>query len=120
MLARKLNRQRKGKGDRITENTLIRVAVDLLLNNPQELNNLSFLEPPTSNPAPSNQPNYLSFNRKETRLTEEQLDRLTKLSRRLNKQQQGGDRITENTLIRSAIDLLLTQSERLKSTLHKV
>ncbi|MEO1800073.1 MAG: KilA-N domain-containing protein [Cyanobacteria bacterium J06629_2] len=136
ILARKLNRQRKGKGDkpvlkdtashngmasqRITENTLIRVAVDLLLNNPQELNNLSFLEPPTSNPAPSNQPNYLSFNRKETRLTEEQLDELTKLSRRLNKQQQGGDRITENTLIRSAIDLLLTQSERLKSTLHKV
>ena len=120
ILARKLNRQRKGKGDRITENTLIRVAVDLLLNNPQELNNLSFLEPPTHNPAPSNQPNYLSFNRKETRLTEEQLDRLTKLSRKLNQQKQGGDRITENTLIRSAIDLLLTQSERLKSKLHKV
>lgn len=120
ILARKLNRQRKGKGERITENTLIRVAVDLLLNNPQELDNLSFLEIPESHFVPDNQPTYLSFNRKEARLTEEQLDKLTKLSRRLNRQKQCGDRITENTLIRSAVDLLLTQSERLKSKLQVI
>lgn len=120
ILARKLNRQRKDKGERITENTLIRVAVDLLLNNPQELDNLSFLEIPESHFVPDNQPTYLSFNRKEARLTEEQLNKLTKLSRRLNQQKQGGDRITENTLIRSAIDLLLTQSERLKSKLQVI
>lgn len=120
ILARKLNRQRKVKGERITENTLIRVAVDLLLNNPQELDNLSFLEIPESHFVPDNQPTYLSFNRKEARLTEEQLNKLTKLSRRLNQQKQGGDRITENTLIRSAVDLLLTQSERLKSKLQVI
>ena len=30
-LARRLNREHKGKGERITENTLIRWAVDMLL-----------------------------------------------------------------------------------------
>lgn len=120
ILARKLNRQRKGKGERITENTLIRVAVDLLLNNPHELDNLSFIELPESHFVLDNQPTYLSFNRKETRLTEEQLDLLTKLARKLNRQKQGGDRITENTLIRSAVDLLLNQSERLKSKLQVI
>jgi hypothetical protein len=120
ILARKLNRQRKGKGERITENTLIRIAVDLLLNNPQELDNLSFLELPESHFVADNQPTYLSFNRKEARLTENQLDRLTKLSRKLNRQKPTGDRITENTLIRSAVDLLLNQSERLKSKLQVI
>jgi hypothetical protein len=120
ILARKLNRQRKGKGERITENTLIRIAVDLLLNNPQELDNLSFLELPESHFVADNQPTYLSFNRKEARLTENQLDRLTKLSRKLNRQKPTGDRITENTLIRSAVDLLLNQSERLKSKLKVI
>ena len=118
ILARKLNRQRKGKGERITENTLIRVAVDLLLNNPQELDHLRFLELPESDSTANNQPTYLSFNRKEARLTENQLNQLTKLSRKLNRQKQTGDRITENTLIRAAIDLLLNQSERLKSKLQ--
>ena len=120
ILARKLNRQRKGKGDRITENTLIRVAVDLLLNNPQELDHLRFLELPESDSTANNQPTYLSFNRKEARLTENQLNQLTKLSRKLNRQKHTGDRITENTLIRAAIDLLLTQSERLKSKLQVI
>ena len=118
ILARKLNRQRKSKGDRITENTLIRIAVDLLLNNPEELNNLSFLEPPESQSNNDRQPKYLSFHRKEARLSENQLDRLTKLSRKLNRQKYVSDRITENTLIRAAIDLLLNQSERLKSRLQ--
>ena len=62
-------------------------------------------------------PKYLTFVRKEARLRSEQLDSLTSLTRSLNrKRQSNGERITENTLIRVAIDLLLNQSEELKGT----
>ncbi len=62
-------------------------------------------------------PKYLTFVRKEARLRSEQLDRLTSLTRSLNrKRQSNGERITENTLIRVAIDLLLNQSDELKGT----
>lgn len=59
------------------------------------------------------QPKYLTLVRKETRLREDQLEQLTILTRKLNRQRRGGERITENTLIRVAIDLLLSQSEEL-------
>jgi hypothetical protein len=50
--------------------------------------------------------------RKECRLRPDQLDALTALARRLNRERKGkGERITENTLIRWAVDLLL---EKLK------
>ncbi len=58
-------------------------------------------------------PLYLTLVRKETRLREDQLEKLTVLTRSLNRQRRGGERITENTLIRVAIDLLLSQSEEL-------
>lgn len=54
---------------------------------------------------------YDQLERKETRLRADQYSRLTELSRELNRQRQGqGERITENTLIRVAIDLLLARS----------
>jgi hypothetical protein len=57
---------------------------------------------------------YLSFERKETRLRADQYARLTQEARRLNKAKgTGGERITENTLIRIAIDLLFEQVEGL-------
>lgn len=60
-------------------------------------------------------PKYLSLIRKETRLREDQLEQLTILTRQLNRQRQGkGERITENTLIRIAVDLLLSNSEQLQ------
>ncbi len=60
-------------------------------------------------------PKYLALVRKEARLREEQLDNLTSLTRSLNRQRKGtGERITENTLIRVAVDLLLNQSGELK------
>ncbi len=60
-------------------------------------------------------PHYLTLVRKETRLKEEQFDELSQLSRKLNRQRKStGDRITENTLIRVAIDLLLSQSNKLE------
>lgn len=67
---------------------------------------------PTSAPADgdtSNGPLYLRLVRKDARLREQQYADLTTHARRLNRARpKGGARITENTLIRVAIDLLLT------------
>jgi hypothetical protein len=60
------------------------------------------------------QPKYLTLVRKETRLREDQLEQLTILTRKLNRQRRGGERLTENTLIRVAIDLLLNKSGELR------
>lgn len=60
--------------------------------------------PPGERPLPP----YLTYVRKECRLRPDQLDALTALARRLNRERRGkGERITENTLIRWAVDLLL-------------
>lgn len=59
-------------------------------------------------------PRYLQLERKDVRMRLDQLDALTNLSRRLNKQRRGrGERITENTLVRVAIDLMLQQTDDL-------
>jgi hypothetical protein len=60
-------------------------------------------------------PKYLQLERKEIRLSRAQQRELTELSRDINKARKGkGERITENTLIRIAIALLLKQQENLK------
>jgi hypothetical protein len=60
--------------------------------------------PPGERPLPP----YLTYVRKECRLRPDQLDALTALARKLNRERKGkGERITENTLIRWAVDLLL-------------
>jgi hypothetical protein len=62
-------------------------------------------------------PKYLTLVRKETRLRDDQLEQLTAITRKLNRQRQGkGERITENTLIRIAVDLLLNQEQQLQGT----
>ena len=59
------------------------------------------------------EPAYLEFERKETRLRVDQLRELTEHARRLNRAKgAGGSRITENTLIRIAVDLLLADIDR--------
>ncbi|MBG6099075.1 hypothetical protein [Nocardioides luteus] len=59
-------------------------------------------------------PRYLKLTRKEARFTDEQLDGLTVLTRRLNKRRGGaGERFTDNTLIRVAVDLLLSEADTL-------
>lgn len=58
-------------------------------------------------------PSYLRFVRKDTRLREDQLEALTSHARRLTRARRlAGGRITENTLIRIAVDLLLDRIER--------
>ncbi len=56
-------------------------------------------------------PKYLALERKEARLRRDQVDSLSSLARRVNRQKtsRGGERITENTLIRIAVDWLLSR-----------
>jgi hypothetical protein len=58
-------------------------------------------------------PKYLALQRKETRLRGDQVDALASLARRMNrsKAKRGGERITENTLIRVAVDWFLSREE---------
>lgn len=63
---------------------------------------------PRQTPPERPTPKYLTYVRKECRLRPDQLDALTALARKLNRERKGkGERITENTLIRWAVDLLL-------------
>ena len=61
----------------------------------------------------ANTPAYLRFVRKETRLREDQQNQLTFQAWRLNRaKKNSGVRITENSLIRIAVDLFLAQADR--------
>jgi len=60
---------------------------------------------------------WKGLERKELRLRADQLDELARLRRMLNRQRAGdGERITENTLIRVAVDMLLSRTDRLRGT----
>ena len=60
---------------------------------------------------------FSQLERKEARLRADQYADLTTHARRLNRAKGvGGERITENTLIRVAIDLLLTNVEELQGS----
>ncbi|WP_458117308.1 hypothetical protein [Arthrobacter sp. D2-10] len=67
-------------------------------------------------------PKYLQLLRREARIHHEQAEALTALSRRLNNQRRlpngttTGERITDNTLIRIAIDLLLEREYEIRGT----
>jgi hypothetical protein len=68
---------------------------------------------PSEPAADSHAPTYLRYVRKETRLREDQQNRLTLEARRLNRAKKTkGARITENSLIRVAVDVLLAQIDR--------
>lgn len=77
---------------------------------------LSSSRPPKAKPQVVKEelgPAYLRFVRKETRLREDQQNQLTLAARRLNRAKAAGaPRITDNTLIRVAVDLLLSRIER--------
>lgn len=58
---------------------------------------------------------HLELERKEARLRVDQFESLTSESRRLNRLRNGeGERLTENTLIRVAVDLLLSDRSKLR------
>ena len=63
---------------------------------------------------------YMALQRKETRLRDDQVDALTAATRELNRAKTGtGERITDNTLIRVAVDLLLSEGHRLQGASEK-
>jgi len=65
----------------------------------------------------SHVPKWQRLERKELRLRADQLDELARIRRTLNRQRGGeGERITENTLIRVAVDMLLGRSGKLRGT----
>lgn len=62
-------------------------------------------------------PRYLTLVRKELRITEDQADQISRTSRSLNMARQGeGERITDNTLVRLGISLLIDRLEELHGT----
>jgi hypothetical protein len=67
---------------------------------------------------PPRVPKYLALERKEARLRGDQVDSLTSLARHVARQKpsRGGERITENTLIRVAVDWLLSQEEYVRGS----
>jgi hypothetical protein len=76
-------------------------------------------QPPSRVPSRAHQPSlaaprYSDFQRKETRLRADQQNALTEHARRLNRAKgTSGVRITDNTLIRLAVDLLLSKADKL-------
>jgi hypothetical protein len=66
---------------------------------------------------PAEVPKWQTLERKEVLLRPGQLDELTALRRIVNRRRNGaGERITENTLIRVAVDLLLASESQLSGT----
>lgn len=62
-------------------------------------------------------PKWQRLERKELRLRADQLDELARIRRTLNRRRGGeGERITENTLIRVAVDMLLGRAGKLRGT----
>lgn len=67
--------------------------------------------------APEPVPKFLRLTRKETRVREDQYTELTALTRSLMRERiSRRERITENTLIRVAIDLLLAHRDQLRGS----
>ena len=73
---------------------------------------------PTSEVGTAGQPKYLQLERKEALLWPRQVHELTVLRRVLNRKRGRGqgERITENTLIRVAVDYLIANAESLTGT----
>ena len=75
--------------------------------------------PPLDEGAESGEPLYLRLTRKEVRFRDAQLEALYAMARRLSRARRGAkgdakaDRITENTLVRVAVDLLLLHGDEL-------
>lgn len=89
-----------------------------------EAQTLAPLTPPVAAPRPAatHPPKYLQLRRREARIHHDQEAALSNITRRLNnarRQPDGstmGERITDNTLLRIAIDLLLQRADDLHGT----
>jgi hypothetical protein len=110
--ARKLDRSRPTGGQLPPARpTLVPHVKPILIGGPPAT------EPRTAevrNSRSSEGPKYLMMERMDARLRPDQVTALAQLRRQVNGQRTDrSERITDNTLLRVAVDLLLTQSERL-------
>lgn len=64
-------------------------------------------------PKAAKKPSWEEMDRKEVRVYGDQVLALTTLRMKINKEKKGPERITDNTLIRTAIDLLLQHQDEL-------
>jgi hypothetical protein len=98
--------------DMLQEETQIPTPTPEPITAPDNSNTLKVLNsitPTLANPETPPLPKYLTLENKAVRLSSEQIDALAALAKTLNRSRKSqGERITENTLIRIAIDLLLT------------
>ncbi|MGA7955316.1 MAG: hypothetical protein WCA07_17530 [Gloeobacterales cyanobacterium] len=97
--------------DMLQEETQAKTQPELIpeLDNSKTLKVLNPNTPKLSNSDIPLLPKYLTLENKAVRLRSDQIDALAALSKSLNRSRKSqGERITENTLIRVAIDLLLT------------
>ena len=68
-----------------------------------------------TDPGGTELPKYQTLDRKETRLRADQIEALNTLTKDLNRKRRSkGERLTDNTLIRVAVDLLLSRSSELQ------
>lgn len=68
-------------------------------------------------PAPAATPRFEDFLRKEARFRDDQIEDLGRHARRLQRLRTApGERITDNTLIRVAVDLLMTRVDELRGS----
>lgn len=82
---------------------------------PAEPSQFRSSEVPTPDLPTPDVPKYLRLDRKDTLLWPGQMAELTVLQRMLNKRRQGaGERITENTLIRIGVSLVLSRAAELR------
>jgi hypothetical protein len=77
------------------------------------------LEPVTTQASRSKKPRYLTFVKKHVGLTEGQRQGLTSAARRISHAKRGGERITDDTLIRVAVTVLLEFGGRLEGKSEK-
>lgn len=109
-----VTKARKGLGD------LLKTEVSRINPEVTELQITKDTDPQTNKPTDLRSqevPKYLRLIRKETRISAEQYQELTVLARQLSRASTGkGERITENTLIRIAVEILLSRKDRLQGT----
>jgi hypothetical protein len=101
-------------GDRISHDRVDRRENEKTPGLPTVQEPAAFKAPEQTPNLNTGEPRYLRMERKELRVHPEQADELAALVRRLNRaRKRRGERLTDNSLIRVAIDLLLSRSDDL-------
>lgn len=69
-----------------------------------------------STDAGTDTPKFKTLTPKLVLFRDDQLEALTRITRRLSRAKRGGERITENTLVRAAVDALIARGDNLEGS----